>query len=275
MWICRSEVLAPLSKLTSKMAKWQWTAVEQKAFETMKCIILRETLLAYPDFQKPFIIHTDASHTQLGAVISQDNRPIAFYSRKLNPAQTRYTTTERELLSIVETLKEFWNILLGQRIKVYTDHQNLTYTNFNTERVMGWRLIIEEFSPELIYLKVERNIVADTLSRLALQNSDVPSTKMHDLHYLAKHFALEDDDLPDDAFPVHYKLIAQHQNKQKDLFIKLKNQDGYHLKSFCGGGKKRTLNCCKEKIVIPMMLQRHVVTMTYCVTLGRQEQNKP
>jgi hypothetical protein len=68
----------------------------------MKCIISRETLLAYPDFTKPFIIHTDAGHKQLGAVISQDNKPIAFYSRKLNPAQTRYTTTERELLSIVE-----------------------------------------------------------------------------------------------------------------------------------------------------------------------------
>jgi len=66
----------------------------------------REVLLAYPQFDKPFIIHTDASHTQLGSVISQDNKPIAFYSRKLSPTQTRYTTTERELLAIVETLKE-------------------------------------------------------------------------------------------------------------------------------------------------------------------------
>jgi hypothetical protein len=105
------------------MAKWQWTDVEQKAFDTMKRIIARETLLAYPDFNQPFNIHTDASHTQLGAVISQNIKPIAFYSRKLNPAQTRYTTTERELLSIVETLKEFKNILLGHRIKIYTDHK--------------------------------------------------------------------------------------------------------------------------------------------------------
>jgi hypothetical protein len=70
----------------------------------MKKVICREVMLAFPDFSKPFVIHTD-SHTQLGAVISQDDKPIAFYSRKLNPAQTRYTTTERELLSIVETLK--------------------------------------------------------------------------------------------------------------------------------------------------------------------------
>jgi uncharacterized protein YbgA (DUF1722 family) len=154
MWIRRTDVLAPLSKLTSKTAKWQCTEVKEKAFEMMKRIISRETLLAYhPDFHKPFIIHTDASHTQLGAVISQDKKPIALYARKLNPAQTRYTTTKRELLSITETLKEFRNILLGQHIKVYTDHQNLTYANFNTERIMRWRLIIDEYSPELIYLK--------------------------------------------------------------------------------------------------------------------------
>ena len=66
-----------------------------------KRIIAREVLLAYPDFSKPFQVHTDASHYQLGAVISQDGKPIAFYSRKLKPEQTRYTTTERELLSIV------------------------------------------------------------------------------------------------------------------------------------------------------------------------------
>jgi hypothetical protein len=54
----------------------------------------------YPDFNKPFHIHTDASHYQLGAVISQDNHPIAFYSHKLQPAQIRYTTTERELTVI-------------------------------------------------------------------------------------------------------------------------------------------------------------------------------
>ena len=79
-------------------------------------IISRETLLAYPNFDEEFHIHTDASHTQLGAVISQNKRPIAFYSRKLSNAQTCYTTNEWELLAIVETLKEFRNILLGQHI---------------------------------------------------------------------------------------------------------------------------------------------------------------
>ena len=125
-----------------------------------------EVWKGYPDFNAPFEIHTDASKLQLGAVISQKGKPIAFYSRKMNSVQQNYTTTEKELLSIVETLKEFRNILLGHQITVYTDHKNLTYKIFNTERVMRWRLIIEEFGPELKYIKGENNVVADALSRL-------------------------------------------------------------------------------------------------------------
>ena len=166
MWPKRSHLLAPLSALTSSKVKWKWTDECQEAFKQMKNMIARETLLTYPDFSKPFEMHTDASQVQLVACISQDGKPVAFYSRKLNPAQTRYTTTERELLSIVETLKEFRNILLGQQIIVHTDHENLTYKNFNSDRVMRWRLFIEEYSPDLRYIKGEDNVVADALSRL-------------------------------------------------------------------------------------------------------------
>ncbi len=83
----------------------------------MKKVMAKETILNYPDFNKVFEIHTDASDRQLGAVISQEGKPLAFYSRKLSSAQRNYTTTKQELLSIVETLKEFRNILLGQKLK--------------------------------------------------------------------------------------------------------------------------------------------------------------
>jgi len=66
----------------------------------------QETLLVYPDFNKEFHIYTDAKKDQLGAVIVQDRRPIAFLSwKELNPAQPHHTVTKRELLSIVEVLK--------------------------------------------------------------------------------------------------------------------------------------------------------------------------
>ena len=215
MWVRRSEILAPLTTLTSKDAKWEWTDVHQQAFDKIKKLVSKETLLSLPDFSKRFDIHTDASHTQLGAVISQNNKPIAFYSRKLNPAQTRYTTTERELLAIVETLKEFRNILLGHEIRVYTDHKNLTYKTQNTERVMRWRLLIEEFSPDLVYLQGEKNIVADALSRLDIDPDDSPD-KPNDL-YLAEYFAVDDVDEPPTSLPFTYKSIMREQIKDNKL----------------------------------------------------------
>ena len=79
MWPRHSHILSPLTKLTSTNVKWQWGDVEQKAFDDMKKIVSKDVLLSYPNFDKPFEIYTDASHLQLGAVISQGNRPIAFY----------------------------------------------------------------------------------------------------------------------------------------------------------------------------------------------------
>jgi RNase H-like domain found in reverse transcriptase len=128
----RSHFLAPLSSMTLAKVKWKWTHEHQEAFEHMKALMAKEMLVTFPNFNKEFEIHTDASKLQLGACISQD-KPVAFYSCKLNPAPTHYTTTECELLSIVETLKEFRNILLGQRIKVHTNHENLTYKTFNSD----------------------------------------------------------------------------------------------------------------------------------------------
>ena len=74
--------------------------------------------------------------------------------------------------SIVETFKEFRTILLGQRIKVFTDHKNLTCPNLTCERVYRWRLILEEFGPEVVYIKGIHNDAADALSRLATLEPD-------------------------------------------------------------------------------------------------------
>ena len=79
----------------------------------MKTTIANEVVLAYPDFVKSFDFYTDASTKQLGSVITQDNRSIVFFSRKLSDPQSKYTVTELELLAIVETLKEFNGILWG------------------------------------------------------------------------------------------------------------------------------------------------------------------
>ena len=89
----------------------------------------------------------------------------------MNSAQKYYSTTEKELLSIVANIKEFRNIILEHQITVYTDHKNLTNKMFNIERVMRWRLILEEFRPELKYIKGEKNVLANDLSRMNMSDN--------------------------------------------------------------------------------------------------------
>ena len=264
MWIRRSHVLAPLAALTSKTVKWQWTDVHQNAFDTMKRIISRQVMLAYPDFEQPFDIHTDASHYQLGAVISQNGKPIAFYSRKLNSAQTRYTTTERELLAIVETLKEFRNILLGHQIRVYTDHKNLTYNTSNIERVVRWRLIIEEFGPELLYIKGTKNIVADALSRLDITTNQ----PLDDVNDNAELFGLTLDELDENSFPVQFPLLDEAQKKDRKLQHLALTHKEYSLTSFLEANTKTIeLITRNGKIVVPTVLQKQIVNWYHTVLL--------
>ena len=165
MWRQRSHIIAPLADLTAKKT-WEWTEVHQQAFDQIKEVVSKETLLAFPRFDKPFHVYTDASKKQLGACIMQEGKPLAFYSRKLNSAQRNYTVGEQELLSIVETLKEFRNILLGQKVIVHTDHKNILYGNLSNERITRWRLLLEEFGPEYHHIPGEKNVVADALSRM-------------------------------------------------------------------------------------------------------------
>ena len=122
----------------------------------------------------------------------------------MNSSQQNYTTTEKELLYKVETLKEFRNILLGHQITVYTDHKNLTNINFNTEGVMRWRIILEEFGPELKYIKVENNVVADALFRLQMSDNQ-------EILNISELYGYNDKDLPDSAYPIRYHNISKSQ----------------------------------------------------------------
>jgi hypothetical protein len=179
MWARHSEMLAPPTDLvgecsetkTTRMNKtkkkpWRWDPIHQQAFDNVKAAIAKETVLVYPDFSKPFEIYMDACSTQLGAIITQDNRPIAFFSRKLSETQQKYSVTEVELLAIVETLKEFKGMLWGQDIKVYIDHKNLTRDTLGltSDRVYHWRLLLEEYAPEMIYINGIHNTVEDAIS---------------------------------------------------------------------------------------------------------------
>jgi hypothetical protein len=111
LWARQSKTLAPLTSLVgecsqtktskakgTKKAPWHWDEVHQRTFNHVKATITKDVVLAHPDYSKVFEIYTDASSKQLGAVITQDNRPIAFFSWKLSNTQCKHSVTEIELL---------------------------------------------------------------------------------------------------------------------------------------------------------------------------------
>lgn len=216
MWKQRSHILSPLVDATTKgkgKTPINWTPELNAAWLKLRDVISGETLLRYPDWNIPFEIHSDASDYQLGAVLSQEGKPIAFFSRRLSKAQMNYTTTEKELLSIVECLKQFRHILQGYPIKVYSDHKNLAYcaTLSESQRVMRWRMILEEFNPTIEHIAGVDNVVADALSRIPSANSEdrKEKTAPNNKELFAVTRAYDEG-----TFPLDRVLLQQEQLKE-------------------------------------------------------------
>jgi RNase H-like domain found in reverse transcriptase len=128
----------------------------------------------------------------------------------LKDAQTRYTTMEQELLSIVETLKEFCNILLGHKIEVFTDHKNLIYDDLKTEQVIRWRLLMEEYGVKITYIKGSEKIVADVLSHYPTTNDPKVEKPIPTQSELSEVFATNKD-IPSSALLLFQILSAVQQ----------------------------------------------------------------
>ena len=233
-WRRRAHIMNPLTSITGIPRKdfaKHWGQQQSDAFRQVKQLIAEQIMLSWPDLNKPFDIETDASDFQLGAVIKQDGRPIAFFSRKLTNAQRNYTTIEKELLSIVEVLAEFRSLLKGGEIRIYTDHRNLTFTRLSNTRVLHWRTLIEEFAPTFFYRPGPNNIEADFLSRYPRQTSAGagPTLSTVEPGYDSNEDALIFDNYlnfpdNDDPFPLNFESIHEYQVNDELTQFYLENE---------------------------------------------------
>lgn len=161
-------IVAPLTDLLHKDAAWDWTQARQQAFSAIKQAVCAAGVLAIPNPSEQFCVATDASDYAIGAVLSQGDRPVAFESRKLSPAERKYKTHEKELLAVVHALKT-WRIYLdGRRSRLITDHASLQFLDTQkslTPRQARWKEMLASYDFDIQYRPGSTNTVADALSR--------------------------------------------------------------------------------------------------------------
>ena len=218
MWPRRAHILNPLTQLCSSKVKYHWGQPQEEAFQSIKSLVSKDVLLRFPKHDEIFHIYTDASNYQLGAIITQNNLPVAFFSKKLTPTQRRYSTIEQEMLAIVSTLKEYRNFLLGAEIVIYTDHKNLLSDNTINNRVFRWKATIEEYGPTLMYIKGHKNVQADALSRL---DNDTGQEQM--LNYPREDELLHHNN----EYPLSINIIHQHQQNDQQLMSKVDRDSNF------------------------------------------------
>jgi hypothetical protein len=213
-------------------------------------------------------------------VITQSKRPLAFFSKKISVQQQKYNVTKIELLAIVEKLKEFKGMLWGQRIKVYTDQKIFTWDalGLNSDRVYWWRLILEEYGLEIVYIKEIHNTVADAISRLEYISAKTPSevAAMHqnwtafskcwceykqthdcskDKHNYSMNNVFANHSKEEEIYPLTVKEMAKAQ--MLDRLFKATTLKEKYEKTLI----KNTLVFCKNgKLVISRSLQHRVVS---------------
>lgn len=175
-----AKITKPLTKCLKKDAKIIHDAEFKCCFETCKNLLENEPILQYPDFNKDFILTTDASNIALGAILSQGtvgrDRPVSYASRTLNESEQNYSTIEKELLAIVWATKYFRPYLYGRKFKIITDHKPLKWLMNLKEpnsRLVRWRLKLEEFDYEIEYKRGVANSNADALSRVEINSKEI------------------------------------------------------------------------------------------------------
>ena len=171
-----SQIAQPLHALTRKGAEFQWTDACEEAMKTLKERLVSAPVLAYPSFDKPFVMETDASIAGVGVVLSQPQKdgqlhPVAYASRSLSAPERNYAITELETLAVVWAIAHFHSYLYGHSVTVYTDHSAvkavLETPNPSGKHARWWTKVYGSGVKDvhIVYRPGKLNASADALSR--------------------------------------------------------------------------------------------------------------
>ena len=161
----------PLTALLKKNS-FEWSPSAQEAFEKLKSAMVQAPVLGLPNFDKEFIVETDACGTGIGVVLMQDGHPLAYLSKALSLKHQALSTYEKEFLAVIMALEKWKGYLMDRHFKIKTDHFSLKYLlnqRLTTPFQAKWLPKLLGYDYEIVYKKGSENIVADALSRKEMQ----------------------------------------------------------------------------------------------------------
>jgi hypothetical protein len=175
-----SEISQPLTALTKAGVRFEFGPEEKAAFMKLKQSFANDQILAPFDYARTTFVEVDASKWAVGATLLQKDevgsvRPVAYFSKRMVPAESRYPIYDKEMLAIVRALEE-WDALLRsvKHFTVRTDHKNLAYfaqLQKLNDRQVRWSLFLSRFNCTIMYKPGKENVLADALSR---RDQDIP-----------------------------------------------------------------------------------------------------
>jgi len=167
-----SAIVKPLVKLTKKGEPFQWGTEQEKAFRELKERLVTAPILRHFNPELPVELHTDASDYGIGATIMQVENgeclPVAYASRRLSDAETRYNTSEKECVAIVWATQHFRQLLWGRKFEIVVDHHALCWLNKNKDvsgSLARWALKLMEHQYSIRHRQGKLHVVPDSLSR--------------------------------------------------------------------------------------------------------------
>lgn len=238
-----SQVVKPLTDLLQDKPKSvRWNDTAEKAFVSIKELLISAPILTNPDFNLPFSVHCDASDSAIAGVLTQSyegiDKPVAYFSQKLTSTQKRYCATEKEALAVLKSIEKFRCYIEGSRFSVYTDASALTYilrSSWRTSsRLCRWSIELQRHDMEIKHRRGVDNIVPDALSRAVEINEIVEN--------------------PADWYTVMISKVQNNPEQYKDFRV-----ENHELKKFVSSSHELVDYRFEWKICIPSNLRERIL----------------
>jgi hypothetical protein len=162
---------AMMDTVKKRHKSFHWTEEVEKSFKLLKRKIMEQPVLVLSDFQKTFQVKCDASGFSIGAVLSQEDRLIAYFRKKLNEAKEKYSTYDKKFYAIIQALKKWSHYLIPKELFLYSDNHALQFVTQQeklNQRHVKWVEYMQNFTFVIKHILGTSNKVANALSRKCL-----------------------------------------------------------------------------------------------------------